>query len=144
MKHGMNLFGGNIVIPTPDITIFTDTSETGWDVKDGHNPSGGQSVQHERMHINILELKAAFIGIARTAIKEAISVFELCQTALQQVHILIVKVVLSPKNAMNLQKKYGYGVLKIIILSLQLTYQENTVLKQTGFLENLTVIQNGN
>ena len=91
------------------------------------------------MHINILELKAAFIGIARTAIKEAISVFELCQTALQQVHILIVKVVLSPKNAMNLQKKYGYGV-----LSLQLTYQENTVLKQTGFLENLTVIQNGN
>ena len=28
------------------------------------------------------------------------------------------------KNAMKLQKKHGYNVLKIILLSLQLTYQE--------------------
>ena len=52
--------------------------------------------------------------------------------------------ILHPKNAMKFQNKYGYGVLKIIILSLQLTYQKNTILKQTGFLENLTIIQNGN
>ena len=45
---------------------------------------------------------------------------------------------------MKLQKKYGYGVLKIILSSPQLTYQENTISKHTGFLENLTIIQNGN
>ena len=45
---------------------------------------------------------------------------------------------------MKLQKKYGYGVLKVILSSLQLTYQENIMLKKTGFPEKLTIIQNGN
>ena len=45
---------------------------------------------------------------------------------------------------MKLQKKYGYGVLKIILSSLHLTYQEITILKETSFPENLTIIQNGN
>ena len=60
----MNLFGGNIlkiyfrvVIPTPNITIFTDASETGWGITDEHNPSEGQWAEHERMHINVLYLK---------------------------------------------------------------------------------------
>ena len=43
---------------------------------------------------------------------------------------------------MKLSKKYGYGVLKIILSSLRYAYQENTVLKQTSFSENLTIIQN--
>ena len=68
------------------------------------------------MHINVLELKAPFIGTrTHTAIIEAIGILELCHTVLQQLYILIIKVVLSPKNAMKLQKKYGYGVLKIIL-----------------------------
>ena len=49
---------------------------------------------------------------------------ELCPTALQQLNLLIIKVLSSPKNAMKSQKKYGYDVLKIIILSLKCTYQE--------------------
>ena len=49
---------------------------------------------------------------------------ELCPAALQQLHIFLIKVLLSPKNAMKSQKKYGYGVLKIITSSPQHTYQE--------------------
>ena len=45
---------------------------------------------------------------------------------------------------MELQRKYGYGVLKANYSSLQLTYEENAILKQIGFPENLTIIQNGN
>ena len=44
------------------------------------------------------------------------------------------------KNTMKLQKKYGYGVLKTILSFVQLTYQENTILKYTGFPENSTII----
>ena len=66
MRHAVNLFGWNIilkilfrvVIPTPpNITIFTDASETGWGITDGHNPSEGQWAEHEIMHINVLYLK---------------------------------------------------------------------------------------
>ena len=53
----------DFVIPKPDISMFPDASETGWGITDGHNSSGGQWAEHERMHINVLELKAAFIGI---------------------------------------------------------------------------------
>ena len=62
-KHNIKNSFQNLVIPKPDITIFTDASETGWGITDGHNPSGGQWAEHERMHINVLELKTAFTGI---------------------------------------------------------------------------------
>ena len=148
IKHTVNLFGGNsfqdLVIPKPEITIFTDASETGWGITDGHNPSGGQLTEPEMIHVNVQELKVVFIGIRTYGHKEAIRILALYQTALQQLHLLIIKMALSPKNEMNLRKKYGYGVLKIILSSLQLTYQKNKILKQTSFLENLTIIQNGN
>ena len=108
VKHAVNLFGGNnvknsfqdLVIPKPDITIFTDASETGCGKTDGHNAYGGQWAEHERMHINVLKLKAAFIGICTYC-----------------------------HNRSFKHKKYDYGVLKLIHLSLQLTYQENKILK---------------
>ena len=81
---------------------------------------------------------------AHTTIVEAISISELCQTGLQQLHVLIIKAVLRSKNAMKLQKKYGCGILKIILSILRHKCQENTIMKQTSFLENLTIIQNGN
>ena len=37
-KRIKNSFQG-LVILTPDIIIFTDASETGWGIIDGHNPS---------------------------------------------------------------------------------------------------------
>ena len=48
------------------------------------------------------------------------------------------------KKCSDLAKQIWFGVLKIILLPLQVTYQENAILKKTNFLENLTVIQNGN
>ena len=46
---------------TSVITIFTDASEIGWGITDEHNPSEDQWAEHERMHINVLGLKAAFV-----------------------------------------------------------------------------------
>ena len=62
-KHNIKDSFQDLVIPKPDITIFTDANGIGWSITDGHNPSGGQWAEHERMNINVLELKAAFIGI---------------------------------------------------------------------------------
>ena len=62
-KHNIKNSFQYLVIAKPDITIFTDASKIDWGITDGHNPSGGQWAEHERMYINVLELKAAFIGI---------------------------------------------------------------------------------
>ena len=58
---------------------------------------------------------------ARIVIEQAISILEICKTALHQLQLHI----------------------KMFSLSLQLSYQENTILKQTSFLENPSIIQNG-
>ena len=47
----------------PDITIYTNPSTLGWGVTDGNNPSGGRCKAGEINHINVLELKAIFIGV---------------------------------------------------------------------------------
>ena len=52
----------HIHVPDPDITIYTDSSTLGWGVTDGKNPSGGRWKADEINHINVLELKAIFIG----------------------------------------------------------------------------------
>ena len=70
-KHNIKTSFQDLDISKPDINIFTDASETGWGITDGHNTSGGLWVEHGRMHINVLELKGAFIGIRITVIKEA-------------------------------------------------------------------------
>ena len=77
---------------------------------DGYNPS--EVGRTWKMHINVLQRKGALSAfIPFSAIIES----ELCQTALQQLHILIIKVALSLKNVMKLQKKYGYGVIKLTL-----------------------------
>ena len=53
----------HIHVPDPDITIYTDSSTLGWGVTDGKNPSGGRWKADEINHINVLELKAIFIGV---------------------------------------------------------------------------------
>ena len=50
-------------MPDPDITIYPDSSTLGWGVADGNNPSGGRWKADEINHINVLELKAIFIGV---------------------------------------------------------------------------------
>ena len=53
----------HIHVPDPDITIYTDSSTLRWGVTDGYNPSGGRWKAEEINHINVLELKAIFIGV---------------------------------------------------------------------------------
>ena len=53
----------HICLPDPDITIYTDSSTIGSGVTDGYNPSGGRWKADEINHINVLELKAIFIGV---------------------------------------------------------------------------------
>ena len=62
-EHNIKNSFQDLVIPKPDITIFTGASETCRVITDEHNPPGGQQAEHERKHINVLELKAVFIGI---------------------------------------------------------------------------------
>ena len=60
-----NLFESfaHLNIPEPDITIYTDTSLTGWGIADGKTPSGGWWDEDEITHINVLELKAIQFGL---------------------------------------------------------------------------------
>lgn len=50
-------------MPDPDITILTDSSKLGWAVTDKKNLSGSRWKRDEINHINVLELKAIFIGV---------------------------------------------------------------------------------
>ncbi len=53
----------NIKTPPVDCTITTDASHKGWGATDGHSPTGGRWGLSEKTHINVLELKAAFLAI---------------------------------------------------------------------------------
>ena len=44
-KHNIKNLFQDLVIPKPDITIFTDASETGWGITDWHNTNCVKSVQ---------------------------------------------------------------------------------------------------
>ena len=50
-------------MPDPDITIYTDSSTLGQSVTDGNNPSGGRRKGDKVNHINVVGLKAIFIGV---------------------------------------------------------------------------------
>ena len=62
-KHNIKNSAQDLVIPKPDVNIFTDVTETGWGITNRHKPSGSQWAEHEIMHINVLDLQATFIGI---------------------------------------------------------------------------------
>ena len=95
------------------MAIFTDAREIVW-------------VEHERVHLNVLELTAAFIGI-----------HTYCHNRSYK-HIRAMSD--SPTAIEYINNKGGIKsmqcVFKKIISSLPHTYQENTILKQTNFLEN--------
>ena len=50
---------------TPQVAAsdYTDSSTLGWGVTDGYNLSGGRWKAEEINHINVLEVKATFIGV---------------------------------------------------------------------------------
>ena len=53
----------NIVIPDPDLHIFSDASLTGWGGKCDDITTGGHWDHSENSHINVLELKAALLSL---------------------------------------------------------------------------------
>ena len=142
-KHNIKNSFQDLVIPKLDITIFTDASETGWDITDAHNSSRGQLVEHERMHINVLEHEADF-GIHTYCQNRSCKHIRVMSDSSTAIGYINNKGGIEFKKCNETAKKYGYDVLKIILSSLQLTYLENTISRQISFLENLTIIQNVN
>lgn len=76
--------------------------------------------------------------------KEYISIFlnlRLSFSALAHTVILEAFGVIKSKNVMQLQRKYGYGISNMVMVSsLQHTYQQKILLKQTNF-QNSIIIQ---
>ena len=53
-----------IHLPEIDLVLHTDASNTGWGITNGYISSGGQwDIQEQNFHINVLELKAIFMGM---------------------------------------------------------------------------------
>ena len=52
-----------IHVPDRDITVYTDSRTLGWGVTDRNNPPIARWKEEEINHINVLELKAIFIGV---------------------------------------------------------------------------------
>ena len=56
--------GSPIVPPAPDLVIFTDASKVGWGaVCDKVKKNGKWTAQDRALHINVLELKGAFLAV---------------------------------------------------------------------------------
>ena len=100
-------------------------------------------VEHERMHINVLEHEAAF-GIHTYCQNRSCKHIRVMSDSSTAIGYINNKGGIEFKKCNETAKKYGYDVLKIILSSLQLTYLENTISRQISFLENLTIIQNVN
>ena len=56
--------GSPITPPAPDLTILSDASKVGWGAScQGRTTNGKWSSQESTQHINLLELKAAFLAV---------------------------------------------------------------------------------
>ena len=141
MKHSIKNSFQSLIIPTPDINIFTYASETGCGIIDGHNPSRVQWAKHERMHINALDRKAAFTGICTYCHNRSYK------------HIWVMSH--SSKAIACVNEKGGTKFKKCSEIAKEIwlsCFKNNYIIsvahipgkKQTHFLENLTVMQNDN
>ena len=56
--------GRNIIPPTPEVVLTSDASREGWGATYQESQTGGMWMTEERrLHINVLELKAAFLAL---------------------------------------------------------------------------------
>lgn len=75
------------------------------------------------MNINVIETNVAFIDIHRYCHNRSCKQIRVMSNSSTAIAYINDKVILNPKNAIKLQKKYNK--IKIIISSLLHTYQEN-------------------
>jgi len=62
-KHNILKSFKNIHLPEVDIILHTDPSKAGWGITNSDISSGGRwSLVEQELHINVLELKALYIG----------------------------------------------------------------------------------
>ena len=123
-KHNIKDTCQDLVIPKPDITIFTDATGTGWSIADGHNSSGGQWAEHERTNINVLELKAAFIGIRTYCHKRSYTHIRFLSDSSKAIAYINNRRGIKSKKMQWTCKRNMVMMLKIFLLSLQLTCQK--------------------
>ena len=99
-----------IEMTQPDVVILSDSSKSGWVVAmHDQAPGGNWSREEANMHINFLELKAAWFVI-RTFLKEKSDIHVRINvdntTALAYLNNMGGKI----KSYNNLARKYGFGV----------------------------------
>ena len=100
----------HIHMPDPDITIYTDSSTLGWGVTNGYNPSGGRWKAEEINHINLLELKAIFIGVQTYCKGKHYKHVRVMSDNITAVSYVNNKGELNQSFVMKLQKSYGCSV----------------------------------
>ena len=85
-----------------------------------------------------LNLRLSLWVFGQTTMIEAISILELFKIVLHRYHGGI-----KSKKCNKIAKEIWLWCFKTTLSSRQQKYQENTILKQTNFQENLTIKQNG-
>ena len=61
--NNIHLLAKPMLVKDVDIEIFTDASMIGWGARMGEQTTGGQWAEDELAHINLLELRAAFLAV---------------------------------------------------------------------------------
>ena len=99
----------------------------------GDNLSGGQWAEYEKMHSNVLELKAAFIEIptyCHNRSHKHIKVMSNSSTAIEYINT---KAGIKSKKCNKIAKEIWLWFFKNNYL-ISAAHQENTMFKQTNFL----------
>ena len=119
-----------IIRSSPSILMQTDSSLTGWGAVRGHIQTNGRwSKPVKSAHINVLELKAAFLGLQTLRSEVSNTHIQQLNLTIQQLwHVLIIWVAVTPLNAIWLHAVFDCGVLTETYGWVPLTCQVSSIL----------------